>query len=198
MILPSEERTQTIGQLEEFVKKAEKLGKYPGNTAAGMLSTLKIVADGLIDDEPTDMDYITEHLEEIFHRQLNRLNLSPTSLQTYIARVRRIINDFKTYGQNTKAFHAWKPKLVRRVLKSRNTSLQSDQLEDTSISTLGPMGPQISSSSKNTGLRTLTWSLRPDLVIQIQLPTDLNKNDVVRLKKLLDLEVELTPTKMEE
>lgn len=45
-----------------------------------------------------------------------------------------------------------------------------------------------------TILRILHWSIRPDLVIQIQLPTDLNKNDVDHLKKLLELEVELTLT----
>ncbi|MBI4823166.1 MAG: hypothetical protein HY805_02915 [Nitrospirae bacterium] len=182
-------KVQIIGQLEEFVKKSEKLGKYPSSTAMSMLSVLKIVAEGLTDDEPSDLDYITEHLEEIFHRQMNHLQLSQASLGTYISRVRRIISDFKTYGQNIKAFHAWKPKLVQRVAKRT-------QSEALSTVPSMPLPQQISSTQKN--MRTLVWSLRPDLVIQIQLPVDLNKNDVTRLKKLLDLEVELTPSKEDE
>lgn len=48
-----------------------------------------------------------------------------------------------------------------------------------------------------TTLRILHWSIRPDLVIQIQLPTDLNKDDVDRLMKMLELECELTQTTAE-
>ncbi|MDI6756423.1 MAG: hypothetical protein QME32_00205 [Endomicrobiia bacterium] len=40
-------------------------------------------------------------------------------------------------------------------------------------------------------IRMLVWSLRPDLVIRIELPMDLNRNDITRLKKLIDLEAEL-------
>lgn len=186
---------QPINQLEEFIKKAEKLGKYPSNTAIGMLSALKIVADGLTDDEPSDMDYIAEHLDEIFHRQINRLNLSSASIRAYISRVRRIIGDFKTYGQDTKKFHTWKPKKVQRLVRNKTTL--SDQSEDINAISSGPVHSQSASSQKNIGTRTLVWSLRPDLVIQIQLPIDLSRNDVARLKKLLDLEVELTPSKEE-
>ena len=188
-------KMQMVGQLKEFIRKAEKLGKYPSNTAIGMLSALKIVADGLTDDEPSDMGYITEHLDEIFHRQLNRLNLSSASFHAYISRVQRIIGDFEKYGQDTRAFHAWKPKKVQRVVKNRTAP--SDQSEDLSAISSGPLHSQIASSQQNIGTRTLLWSLRPDIVIQIQLPIDLNSNDVARLKKLLDLEVELTPSKDE-
>lgn len=189
-------RTKTIGQLEEFVKQAAKLGKYPLNTATGMLSVIKIVAGGLTDDEPGDIPYITEHISEIFHRQINSLNISQGSLLTYIARVRRIINDFQTHGQDTKAFHAWKPKKVQRAFKNRSTP--SDRPEDLSTNFSGLPLPQLASSPKNINLRIVRWSLRSDLLIEIQLPVDLNKNDVARLKKLLDLEAELTPNKIEE
>ena len=142
------------------------------------------------------MEYIKEHINEIFHRQINRLNLSQESILTYIARVRRIISDFQTYGQDTKAFHAWKPTIRQRVVRSRTAP--SDQSEHLSANSLGLPLPQLASSPKSINLRTLTWSLRSDLLIQIQLPVDLNKNDVVRLKKLLDLEAELTPNKIGE
>jgi len=189
MITQSIKKSGTIEQLKEFINKAEKLGKYPRNTAVAMLSALKVVEEGLVDDEPADPHYLVEHLEEIFNRQLNRLNLTAGSLQAYITRVRRAISDFQKYGQDPKALHAWKPKIVQRATKGRNGSPQS---EESASGSPGFLTSQIVSSQKNIGLRTLVWSLRPDLSIQIQLPTDLNKDDVARLKKLLDLEVELT------
>lgn len=181
--------------LEEFIKRAERLGKYSNNTASGMYSALKIVVEGVADDEPSDLAYVLEHLEEIFHRQLNKLNLSQASINTYIARVKRIISDFKIYGQDTKAFHAWKPKITRRDIRSRTTT--SDQVEDLGATSTGMSSIKDDGNLKNSALRTLTWSLRPNLLIQIQLPVDLNVNDVARLKKLLDLEAELTPNEID-
>lgn len=185
--------TQSIEQLREFINKAEKLGKYPRNTAVAMFSALKVVEEGLVDEEPADPHYLVEHLEEIFNRQLKRLNLTAGSLQAYMTRVRRAIKDFQKYGQDPKALHAWKPKIMQRATKVRNGSPQS---EESAPGASGFFGSQIVTGQKNTGLRTLVWSLRPDLLIQIQLPTDLNEDDVARLKKLLDLEVELTSGQM--
>lgn len=189
-------KTNTVDQLKEFINQAKKLGKYSQNTALGKLTALKIVEDGLTDNEPTDMAYINEHLDEIFHRQHNRLNLSQASVLEYISRVRRTISDFQTYGRDAKTFHAWKPKKVQRAFKSRSTP--SDQSEDLSANSSGLPLPQLASNTKNINLRTVRWSLRSDLLVEIQLPVDLNKDDVVRLKKLLDLEAELTPNKIEE
>lgn len=189
-------KTNTINQLKEFIGQAMKLGKYPQNTAVGKLSALKIVEGGLTDNEPTDMVYITEHLDEIFHRQHNNLNLSQASVLAYISRVKRTISDFQIYGQDAKTFHAWKPKKVQRAFKSRTAP--SEQSEDLNANSSGLPLPQLAGSPKNISLRTLTWPLRSDLLIQIQLPVDLNKNDVAYLKKLLDLVVELTPNKIEE
>ena len=42
-----------------------------------------------------------------------------------------------------------------------------------------------------TKLHNLIWSLRQDLDIVLQLPDDLSLSDVVRLKKLLDAELEM-------
>lgn len=40
-------------------------------------------------------------------------------------------------------------------------------------------------------LKTLVWRLRPDCIIQISLPFDFNKADLLHLKKLLKMEAEL-------
>jgi len=183
-------KKQTIERLREFIKKAEKLGKYPRNSATTMVAALNVVEAGLVDDEPDTPEYLTEHLEEIFNRQLQRLNLSEGSLQAYMTRVRRVVNDFQTYGQDPKMLLAWRPKIVQRSTKVRNGSSQI--IEDMTRGSQDVLTSKTVTGSKNTNLRSLVWSLRPDLSIQIQLPSDLNKGDVVRLKKHLDLEAELT------
>lgn len=189
MVLQAIKKHETFEKLMEFVSKAEKLGKYPRNTAIATLAALKIVQKGLVDDEPDTTEYLVEHLEEIFNRKLNDMNLSSGSLQTYIARVKRAISDFQRYGQDPKTLLAWKPKIVQRTTKSRNGSPQPEGILS---NPQGSFSTQTNVNLKNTGLRTVVWSLRPDLTIQVQLPIDLNKRDVERLKKLLDLETELT------
>ncbi|HUK56963.1 MAG TPA: hypothetical protein VLY20_09930, partial [Nitrospiria bacterium] len=150
----------TFEQLKEFINKAEKLGKYPRNTAVAMLPALKIVQEGLIEDEPDTTDYVIEHLEEIFNRKLKSLNLSAGSLQTYIARVKRAISDFKKYGQDPKTLLAWKPKSVQRATKTRNGSSKPETI---SSNPQGSFSTQTVVNTRNIGLRTVVWSLRPDL-----------------------------------
>lgn len=179
-------KVETINRLEKFINDAEKFGKYPSNTAGALLSALNIVTNGLTNDEPSDLEYIAEHVEDIFHRQVNKLNLSPKSMQTYMSRVRKIIRDFKTYGQDSKAMHAWKPK---RISISR-TAPATGQPEDSGNSTSSGV-VAIVSGTKTTGLKTLLWSLSRGRFMQIQLPMDLDTNDVERIKKLLDLEAEV-------
>lgn len=188
------EKEDWISRLNKFVNNAEKLGKYPASTAGGLRSVLKIVSEGLTDDEPTDLDYIVEHLDEIFHRQMDRLNLSSASLGVYISRANRIVSDFKKFGTDAKSLHAWKPQLTRRAISKRKTERASGMNDIASHIVPVQHFPMTSPTQNRLGVRTLQWSLRPDLVIQIQLPVDLNKNDVDRLKKLLDLECELTLT----
>jgi len=186
-----ESSEQALKQLKEFVQKAEKLGKYPHNTAVGMLAAIKVVEDGLVPEEPITIDYLKGHLEEIFHRQVGRMNLTSQSMQTYISRVRRAFDDFEIYGRDPKALLAWKPKIVQRASRLRS----HDSKSESPIG--GPADPYLSHAQQSTlsgtaNLKTLVWSLRPNLNIQIQLPTDLNVRDVERLNKLLRLEAELS------
>ncbi len=185
-------RTQpTIKAVRDFLDKAQKLGKYPRNTGAAMTAALRVVEEGLTDDEPQSLEYLLDHIEEIFHRQLQRLKLTGGSLQTYISRVRRLLTDFQKYGQDSKAMLAWKPKIIQRTSRDRNGPTSSE----------GPLvfgevtaGSQVIGSTRDSRLRTHVWALRPDLMIQIQLPTDLTKKDVNLLQKRLELEADLAPS----
>lgn len=182
--------SKTVEMLREFVEKADKLGKYPSNTANARIAALKVIENGLTTDEPDTIEYIAEHIDEIFHRQLDKLNLSSGSLQTYISRVRSALKDYRSHGQDSKTFLSWKPKTVVRQGKIRTEPTPKE------TSSLSAPLTQSQSAVNAAGikLRTVSWSLRPDLIIQMQVPIDFNKNDAKRLVKLIELETELAST----
>jgi hypothetical protein len=164
--------SKTLSALHRFTYKAEKLGKYRPGTAAGFRAALRALQEGLTLDDPDDPGYVSDHLEDILHRQVEKTELAPTTLHTYLQRVTRVLNDWRAYGQNPKALLNWHPKTVER--RSRY---------------------QIARQAEESRLKTLTWSLRPDLVIQLQLPIDFNTEDFARLRKFLELELELSHEK---
>jgi len=173
--------------VKEFIEKAKKLGKYPRNTAVSRLSALKVVEEGLTGDEPQTPEYILNHVEEIFGRQAHKLNLNDGSLRSYISRVRGALEDFQRYGTAPGAIISWKP-FDRPREKTREERTESNNLAKLSGS------DERTSFSPDTGrnLKIVTWSLRPQLEIQVQLPRDFNLTDLKRLNRLLELEAELT------
>lgn len=181
--------SQVIKNVRDFINRAEKLGKYPRNTAVGLIAAVKVIEEGLLPDEPDDARYITEHLEEIYHRQMDKHNLSSASVETYIRRVKRAFENYQEYGSDPKALYAWKPRTVQRAPRSRKDALPESPQAVTQPGTATAPPPTTLSDTK---LKTLIWSLRPDLSIQIQLPVDLDQKDVKHLTKLLQLEAELS------
>ncbi|MCI0370798.1 MAG: hypothetical protein L0214_05340 [candidate division NC10 bacterium] len=183
--------SQVLKNLREFITKAEKLGKYPRNTVIGLLAAVRVVEEGLLPDEPDDPMYITEHLEEIYNRQMSKLNLTAASVETYIGRVKRALTDYHQYGSDPKAFLAWKPRIIQRAPRSRPKETKPSPPEVATEPAAATAAMPAAPANSNR-LKMLVWSLRPDLNIQIQLPVDMNQKDVERLTKLLRLEAELS------
>jgi hypothetical protein len=185
-----------ISDLLEFLQKAIKLAKYNSNTGGGMVNAIRAAERGLLPEEPKDIDYLVSHMEELFFRQ-KELGLSPQSQAVYFTRIRRAVEDYKKHGLDAKAIYAWSPKLKpKKVTPTAKRSAPSKQDEEETIEER-PNG-----FSKNDGndpvirevggvkLNVVTWRLRPGVLVKIELPEDLNKSDVERIKKLLDLEIE--------
>jgi hypothetical protein len=184
----------SISDLTEFIQKASKLGKYNSNTGGGLLIAVRAAEKGLLPDEPKEIDYLLEHMEELFIRQKD-LNLSPQSQDVYFTRIRRAIDDYKNYGQDAKAIYAWSPKL--RPKKNSTKKVQGDKT-DKYENDFEEQEPKRHSSEESVikeiggvRLNVVTWRLRPGVMVKIELPEDLNKSDVERIKRLLDLEVEI-------
>jgi hypothetical protein len=185
-----------INDLVEFIQKATKLGKYNSNSGGGLLNAVRAAEKGLSSEEPKDIDYLVSHVEELFFRQKD-LSLSPQSQAVYFTRVRRAVEDYKKYGQDAKSIYSWSPKLrAKKGLpkKATNSNKNENEEPDEGNYPSKPIANIQESIIKEIGgvkLNVVTWRLRPGVLVKIELPEDLNKADVERIKKLLDLEIEI-------
>jgi hypothetical protein len=182
-----------IADLVEFLQKAIKLAKYNSNTGGGMLNAIRAAERGLLPEEPKDIDYLVSHMEELFFRQKD-LALSPQSQGVYFNRIKRAVDDFKKYGLDAKAIYAWSPKQKPKKQATTSTTKKTqEKLQE--LNEIEEM-PRIYASGeviKEVGgvkLNVVTWRLRPGVLIKVELPEDLTRSDVERIKKLLDLEIE--------
>jgi hypothetical protein len=183
-----------ITDLVEFLQKAIKLAKYNSNTGGGMLHAIRAAERGLLAEEPKDVDYLVDHMEELFFRQKD-LGLSPQSQAVYFTRIKRAVEDFRKYGLDAKAIYAWSPKLKLKKTSTGSVSKKAQQKLDESFEAEVKIRPDANDSViKEVGgvkLNVVTWRLRPGVLIKVELPEDLTKADVDRIKKMLDLEIEV-------
>ena len=184
-------QSNQIQSVIEFVNKAMKLGKYNSNTGIGIINALKAAEKGLSDDEPKDIDYLSSHIEEVFLRQKN-LNLSPQSQGVYFTRIKRVVSDFKKYGVDARSIYSWTPKLRAK----RKNNKQSTHSREEDVANLDISNQKVSVSTEESvrevngvKLNVVTWRLRPGVLIKVELPEDLKEQDVDKIKKLLDLEI---------
>ncbi|MBS1655922.1 MAG: hypothetical protein JSU05_13810, partial [Bacteroidetes bacterium] len=116
-----------ISDLIEFIQKAIKLAKYNSNTGNGLLYAVRAAEKGLLVEEPKDIEYLVSHMEELFFRQKD-LNLSPQSQDVYFTRIRRVVEDYKKYGQDAKSIYSWSPKLrTKKEITKKNTSVNKNE-----------------------------------------------------------------------
>ncbi|MBL7745617.1 MAG: hypothetical protein JNN00_19250 [Chitinophagaceae bacterium] len=185
-----------IQDLVEFVQKAVKLAKYNSNTGGGILIAIRVAEKGLLPEEPRDIDYLLSHMQELFIRQKD-LALSAQSQAVYFGRIKKAVEDYKKYGFDARAIYSWSPKL--RARKSSSKKTVSENKSENEIMNEPTISGSISVNTndhvvKEVGgvkLNVVTWRLRPGVLVKIELPEDLKKADVERIKRLLDLEVEL-------
>ncbi|MCC7525537.1 MAG: hypothetical protein IT250_11990 [Chitinophagaceae bacterium] len=176
--------------LKAFIEKAVKLGKYPANTASGYLAALKTVERAFLTEEPKTIEYLLSHLEELFVRQSD-LQLSPQSVPVYISRIKKVCNDFNTYGTDATAIYRWNRTIRKKALKSqeaKEVKPASNDMNNGSESSENNFS-QNQQVSNGVKLNTVSWRLRPGVVIRIELPEDLNETDVKKIKALLNIEL---------
>ncbi|PJE68494.1 hypothetical protein COU96_03335 [Candidatus Shapirobacteria bacterium CG10_big_fil_rev_8_21_14_0_10_38_14] len=101
---------QKFDNLYTFIEFAKNNRKYPENTANNLKSALKIFEKVLTEDELNSVSLLEDRIEEIFISVISsNKNKSIGSLNTYKARVLRILKDYKKYGANPAKIQNWIP-----------------------------------------------------------------------------------------
>lgn len=176
--------SKMLEDLFRFVDKAEQLGTYPANTAAGARAALRALSSVLTQEEAESLDTFRSNLEAILGRVSNKKNISPVSLRTYQTRVTSLLDDYARYGQNHLSLASWKRKPRSGTIASPVGSKSKRKEENEIVGSQGVVAPQAG------GLMTrLELPLRPNTKAILLLPEGLSKAEAERIKSYIDASV---------
>ncbi len=168
-----------LTDLYNFIDFAKGNRKYAENTANGLKSALKIFEKVLNVDELNSVDLIEDNIEEIFINVVAKnKDKSIGSLNTYKARLLKIIKDYQRYGTNPSKIQGWDTKSYKlashNIVKKDKTDKEPDK-------------PQIGlSDHTNTPVHKIELSLRENLKSVIQVPKDITAKEIKMIKGILD------------
>ncbi len=164
----------TLEDLYTFVDLAKANRKYPESTANNLKSALKIFEKDLNAGEIKSLHLIETNIDGIFRTVvINNKDKSIGSLNTYKARLIRVINDFKRYGQDPAKIQNW-------TAKPRNStplSIKKDKQDKEKINL---------SDSHHTPVHKIELALNKDSIATIIVPKGINREDIKAIKSVLD------------
>jgi len=168
-----------FSDLYEFIDFAKGNRKYPENTANGLKSSLKIFEKELNLDELNSVNLVEDNIEEIFINVVAKnKDKNIGSLNTYKARLLKVINDYQRYGINPSKIQGWDIK-PHSFAKSKTFKKDTQDKE--------PDKPQISLSDHiNTPVHKIELSLRDNFKTVILIPRDINAKEAKMIKSILD------------
>ena len=165
--------------LYEFIDFAKGNRKYPENTANGLKSALKIFEKELNMDELNSVDLVEDNIEEIFINVVSKnKNKNIGSLNTYKARVLKVIKDYQKYGANPSKIQGWatKPhKAITHNLAKKDTQDKDQDKPQTGLS-----------DHINTPVHKIELSLRDNMKTMIVVPKDITPKEIKMVKSILD------------
>ena len=98
--------------LYDFIDFARANKKYPENTANNLKSALKIFEKELNPEELKSINMVESSIGEIFRSLvIAHKDKSIISLNTYKARLLKVIKDYKKYGVEPSKIQSWVPRL---------------------------------------------------------------------------------------
>jgi len=166
--------------LYDFIDLAKSNRKYPDNTANNLKSALKIFEKELNAYELKSISMIEDSIEEIFKSVvIANKHKSILSLNTYKARLLKVINDFKKYGTNPSKIHGWTVKTRKStalLIKKDKTDKENKNLSNFIESPVG--------NAKNC--HKLEISLDNESRAIAIIPKNITKKDIETIKSILD------------
>jgi len=173
--------------LYDFIDFAKGNRKYPENTANGLKSALKIFEKELNIDELSSIDLVEDNIDEIFVSVVGKnKDKSIGSLNTYKARVLKVIKDYQRYGANPSKIQGWNIK-ANKPAEPKQAHVQSlpihvvdtpDKSQDKTQTAL--------SEHINTPVHKIELSLRDNVKSVIIVPKDISAKEVAMFKSMLD------------
>ncbi len=168
-----------FNDLYDFIEFARNNRKYPENTANGLKSALKIFEKELNLDELNSVGLIEDNIEEIFINAVSKnKDKNIGSLNTYKARLLKVIKDYQKYGIDPSKVQRWTTKpasVARHHMPHKDVS---DKEQDK---------PKIALSDYiNTPVHKIELHLRDDVKSIIQIPKDLTRKEAETLKTIID------------
>jgi hypothetical protein len=163
--------------LYDFIDFAKANKKYPNNTANNLKSALKIFEKELNTEELKSINMVEDSIGEIFRSLvIANKNKSIASLNTYKARLLKVIKDYKKYGVEPGKLQSW----VAKTRKFTPLLIKKDKTDKKMI---------ILSNSINTPVENfhkIELALQDSTKAIITLPKNINSKDAKILKNIID------------
>jgi len=163
-----------FSDLYDFIDLAQSNRKYTESVANNLKSALKIFGKELNEEEMSSVSLIEDNIEEIFRIVANNnKNKSIGSLNTYKARILRVISDYEKYGQQPGRIQGWPVKE-----KKLTPMLNAKDKKDKPLSL--PKHTPVESVHK------LDFALKDGSRAILTIPTNISPKEISTLKSLLD------------
>jgi len=166
-----------FSSLYDFIDVAKANRKYPANTANNLKSALKIFENELNQDELKSIRMIEDSIEEIFRSVvMANKQKSIVSLNTYKARLLKVITDYKKYGADPAEMRNWTVK----TKKSTGVLINRDKTDKENINLSESIHKPVDNFHK------IEFSLENGDKATILMPRSADKKDIETIKSLLD------------
>jgi len=168
--------TDKFINLYDFIEFARANRKYPDNTANNLRSALKIFEKELNAEELKSISMVEDSMGEIFRSLvIANKNKSILSLNTYKARLLKVIKDYKKYGAEPGKIQNW----IVKTKKSTPLLIKKDKTDKKNIGLSNLINAPVEKSHK------IDISFDCDRV-QISIPKDISAKEVKMIKGVLD------------
>jgi len=172
-----------INNVLEFISVASKNRIYPPGTADGYKAAVKMFDAELNEEERESLNIFLERFDKIYSEVVrkNQAKMKMQSLETYKIRVRKVIDDYMSYGQDPSKMISWNRPARKRASSGVvriNTNSDTQRPKDDSA-VVPPIFGQ---------MNRVELSLRPEFDVKalIIVPFDLSNDEASRLKGLID------------
>lgn len=169
-------RMGSIDTLKNFIDAAETSRKYPSNTATSKRTALNLFEKELKNEEGESLEVFSNNLDKIAQEVFNKnsSSMSASSVETYKRRISSLIKDYEKYGTDPTKMSSWnRPtrKMKKKVVKEKNDN-QEISVQPSEVSSIETSRFEV--------------SLRPGVKSIVVVPADITKEEVEKIKKLID------------